>query len=72
MDRGAWQATVHGIPRVRHDLVTKSPPNQLNFLYDRTSLLLCIIVHHTPKMLYFKSLIFFTDSPNNIEIGEKY
>ena len=20
MDRGAWQATVHGIPRVRHDL----------------------------------------------------
>ena len=26
MDRGAWQATVHGITRVRHDLVTKSPP----------------------------------------------
>ena len=23
MDRGAWQATVHGIARVRHDLATK-------------------------------------------------
>ena len=26
MDRGAWQATVHGLTRVRHDLVTKPPP----------------------------------------------
>ena len=26
MDRGAWQATVHGVPRVTHDLVTKPPP----------------------------------------------
>ena len=26
MDRGTWQATVHGITRVRHDLVTKPPP----------------------------------------------
>uniref|UniRef100_A0A4W2F996 Acidic leucine-rich nuclear phosphoprotein 32 family member n=1 Tax=Bos indicus x Bos taurus TaxID=30522 RepID=A0A4W2F996_BOBOX len=25
MDRGAWQATVHGIARVGHDLVTKLP-----------------------------------------------
>ena len=23
MDRGAWQATVHGITKVRHDLATK-------------------------------------------------
>ena len=23
MDRGAWQATVHGLQRVGHDLVTK-------------------------------------------------
>ena len=23
MDRGAWQATVHGVPRVGHDLATK-------------------------------------------------
>ena len=26
MDRGAWQATVHGAARVRHDLETKPPP----------------------------------------------
>ena len=26
MDRGAWRATVHGIARVGHDLVTKPPP----------------------------------------------
>ena len=26
MDRGAWQAIVHGVTRVAHDLVTKSPP----------------------------------------------
>ena len=26
MDRGAWQAMVHGFTRVRHDLETK-PPN---------------------------------------------
>ena len=26
MDRGAWQATVHGVTRVRYNLVTKPPP----------------------------------------------
>ena len=30
MDRGAWQATVHGVARVRHDLVTKPPPPTVN------------------------------------------
>ena len=25
MERGVWQATVHGVTRVRHDLVTKPP-----------------------------------------------
>ena len=24
MDRGAWWASVHGVPRVGHDLVTKT------------------------------------------------
>ena len=27
MDRGVWQATVHGIARVRHDLATKPLPH---------------------------------------------
>ena len=26
MDRGAWQATVREVLRVRHELATKSPP----------------------------------------------
>ena len=26
MGRGAWLATVHGVARVRRDLVTKPPP----------------------------------------------
>ena len=26
MDKGAWQATVHGVSRVGHDLATKLPP----------------------------------------------
>ena len=26
MDRGDWQATVHGVARVGHDLATKAPP----------------------------------------------
>ena len=26
MDRGAWQATVHGVARIGHDLATKPPP----------------------------------------------
>ena len=27
MDRGTWQATAHGVPRVGHDLATKLPPS---------------------------------------------
>ena len=27
--RGAWQATVHGVTRVRHDLATQAPPPPL-------------------------------------------
>ena len=26
MDEGAWQATVYGVAKIRHDLVTKPPP----------------------------------------------
>ena len=28
MDREAWPATVHGVARVGHDLVTKPPVNR--------------------------------------------
>ena len=29
MDRGTWQATVHGFPRVGHDLATNRKPDEL-------------------------------------------
>ena len=31
MDRGAWRATVHGVARVGHKLVTKLPPPPLQY-----------------------------------------
>ena len=30
MDRGVWQATVHGVARVRHNLVTKERETEFN------------------------------------------
>ena len=30
LDRGAWQATVHGVIRVRHNLATESPANSMH------------------------------------------
>ena len=29
MDRGIWQATIHGVVRVRHDLVTKTKQTKM-------------------------------------------
>ena len=33
MDRGAWLAILHGVARVRHDLVTKPPPPQFSGMF---------------------------------------
>ena len=38
VDRGAWQATVHGVTRVRHDLATKPPPPSLSYLHKTSAL----------------------------------
>ena len=35
MDRGAWQATVHGVARVRHDLVTEQQQRQILFQEEK-------------------------------------
>ena len=43
-NRGAWQATINGVTRVGHNLVTKPPPTHLKVLSLITpgeSLLLC-------------------------------
>ena len=34
MDREAWQATVHGVARVRHDLTTKHHHQQCHLCID--------------------------------------
>ena len=34
MDRESWQATVHGVTRVGHDLLTKPPPPPPPWTYD--------------------------------------
>ena len=34
IDRGAWQVTVDGVARVRHDLVSKPPPPNLARLWN--------------------------------------
>ena len=34
MDRGAWQATVHRVTRVGHNLATKPPPPTLLECYS--------------------------------------
>ena len=36
MDRGAWQATVHGVTRVRHDLASKPLPRPVLLNMDRS------------------------------------
>ena len=37
MDRGAWRATVHGVARVRHDLVTKQHDLPLGCLMEQNN-----------------------------------
>ena len=37
IDRGAWQATVHGIARVGHNLATKLPPQSLSYFREFNS-----------------------------------
>ena len=45
MDRGAWQATVHGLARVRHDLMTKPPPSNLIKLLSSFLITLFIVIN---------------------------
>ena len=35
MDRGVWWATVHGVARVGHDLVTKPPPDTTKIILHK-------------------------------------
>ena len=37
MDRGAWQATVHGVARIGHDLTTEPPPPPIQIKKKKTN-----------------------------------
>ena len=53
MDRGAWRATVHGVTRVGHDLVSKPPPlHKRWFLFLSNFLKLVIELQDTEKCKY--------------------
>ena len=57
MDRGVWQATVHGVTRVGHDLVIKPPPPYFSwplqpiFIGKKCVLdLLCLVAQSCPTL----------------------
>ena len=55
MDRGAWQATVHGITRVRHDLA-RSPDNHQ----------ITTMAKHLSSISLQKSSIYFYTAMDNL------
>ena len=49
MDRGVWQATVYGVARVGHDLVTKPPPPQTQ---ETITIVKIMKINITPKSFF--------------------
>ena len=62
MDRGAWQATVHGVARVGHDLVAK-----LLLTTDMRDSLLAQSVKNLPAMQ--ETWVQFLDQEDPLEKG---
>ena len=56
MDRGAWQATVRGVTRVGHDLVTKPPPPWTNITIESPSFTLGFTLVHFPGFDMFSGM----------------
>ena len=64
MDRGAWQATVHGVVRVGHDLATKPPPGFQSIILTDSNIQLKIYIY---IFLFLKSttqLLGFIQDPS--------
>ena len=53
MDRGAWQATVHGVTRVGHDLATKPPPPSVSSVAQLCPTLCNPMNRNTPGLPVF-------------------
>ena len=64
MHRGAWQATVHGVARVGHDLVTKPPPPPT--IFNQPSLSLTEISRKNNKYLRFDQYCYGGKTINTI------
>ena len=67
MNRGAWQATVHGVARVGYDLVTKPPQVVIVFLPWSQYLSISWLQSPTPVILEpmkIKSVIVSIVSPS--------
>ena len=47
MDRGTWQAIVHGVAKVEHNLATKPNQQRANILYIQLCLTLCDPMDYT-------------------------
>ena len=52
MDRGAWQATLHGVARVGHHLATKPPPP----LATRSKIVYMTIQYSHIMVMYYSSI----------------
>ena len=57
MDRGAWWATVHGVRRIRHDLVSK-PPYIILWIDTSVCMHTCIFVQVFNKKGIMVSIVF--------------
>ena len=54
MDRGAWQATIHGVARVGHDLATKERERiEIGCLYESNDDKNCQICHFTSLLINY-------------------
>ena len=51
IDRGVWRATVHGLSRVRHGLVTKPPPQKNPSVTEMTSIIFKVEINISGNFL---------------------
>ena len=70
MDGGAWQATVHGVVRVRQDLVTKSPPQVVGCMFSHILIFAWKLkFYHWQQML---SIVFTEERDSPCSFVRKY
>ena len=77
MDRGAWQATVHGTARVRHNLATEPPPPchpspDLHYQKSLRNFNLIKWGHRKPQMMGFPLSPMWTNYLEQINLWLRY